>query len=338
MLDRQKNSSTFAVHGAAKLDIKQALSNIILYESKSLTSVAGSLPESAVTMVDKILKNTGKIVFSGIGKSGLVGQKLAATFSSLGIPSIFLHSCDALHGDLGVIQSNDIFIALSKSASGTELESILAFLNNNKNFTILICCNKGELCNLVNLVIQLPFEREACLLNLAPTSSSTVMMAFGDAVAVVVSSLRNFDKNCFARFHPSGVLGKRLLLTVKNFMYSEQLLPIIKKDSIFSEIIYTISTKKLGMGVVSDENNGLLGIITDGDLRRACDKFGPDVFSKNAVDIMTVNPKTIGINELAYDALNLMESFHITSLVVVENKIVVGVIHIHDLIRSGIKG
>ncbi len=351
MLDQQKDR-VFAVHGATvhgavkfdinKLDIKKAIADVILHESQSLTAVANSIPESTTVLVSKILKNTGKVVFSGIGKSGLVGQKLAATFSSLGIPSIFLHACDALHGDLGVIQPNDIFIALSKSGTGVELENIFASLNNSKNFTknytVLICCNKGSLCDLANLVVVLPLEREACPLNLAPTSSSTLMMAFGDAVAVVVSSMNNFDKNCFARVHPSGALGKRLVLSVNYFMFSGQNLPVITRDSSFSEILYTISSKKLGIGVVVDDKNSLCGIITDGDLRRACDKFGPDVFNKKATDIMTQHPKTINVNELALAALEIMENFNITSLVVVENNVAVGIVHIHDLIKAGIKG
>lgn len=346
MLDQQRENA-FAVRGASKLDVKQAISNVMLQEAQALTAVANNIPDAASILLSKILENKGKIIFSGIGKSGLVAHKLAATFSSLGIPSIFLHACDALHGDLGVIQNNDILIALSKSGTGVELENILVSLNNNKNFnknyTALICCNNGNLCNLVDLAVKLPLEREACPLNLAPTSSSTLMMAFGDALAVVVSSMHNFDKDCFARVHPAGALGKRLILTVNYFMSSGQNLPIIKRDSNFSEILYIISSKKLGIGVVVDDKNNLCGIITDGDLRRACDKFGPDVFNKKAPEIMTLNPKTINIDTLAYEALEVMENFNITSLVVVENKpagdkVAVGIIHIHDLIKAGIKG
>ncbi|MFH1254379.1 MAG: KpsF/GutQ family sugar-phosphate isomerase [bacterium] len=341
MLDQQKESA-FAVQGASKLGIKQAISNVILQESQALTAVASNIPESASVLVNKILKNTGKIVFSGIGKSGLVAQKLAATFSSLGIPSIFLHACDALHGDLGAIQNNDILIALSKSGTGSELENIIVSLKNNKNFTknytVLICCNNGSLSSLADLVVKLPLEREACPLNLAPTSSSTLMMAFGDAIAVVVSSMHNFDKNCFARVHPAGALGKRLILTVNYFMYSGIDLPLIPMNSNFSEILYIISSKKLGICIVADDKNNLCGIVTDGDLRRACDKFGPDVFNKKATDIMTLNPKTVNVEKLAYEALEIMENFKITSLVVVDGKVAVGIIHIHDLIKAGIKG
>lgn len=341
MLDQQKESA-FAVQGASKLGIKQAISNVILQESQALTAVANDIPESALVLVNKILSNSGKVIFSGIGKSGLVAQKLAATFSSLGIPSMFLHACEALHGDLGVVQPNDILIALSKSGTGTELENVIASLKNSKNFaknyTVLICCNNGNLCNLVDLVVRLPLEREACPLNLAPTSSSTLMMAFGDAVAVVVSSMHNFDKNCFARVHPAGALGKRLILTVNNFMYSGADLPLIAKDSNFSEITYVISSKKLGIAIVADDKNNLCGIVTDGDLRRACNKFGPDVFNKKAIDIMTLNPKTVNVDKLAYEALEMMENFKITSLVVVDGNVAVGIIHVHDLIKAGIKG
>ena len=196
----------------------------------------------------------------------------------------------------------------------------------------------GSLSSLVDLVIKLPLEREACPLNLAPTNSSTLMMAFGDAVAVVVSSMHNFDKNCFARVHPAGALGKRLILTVNHFMYSGSDLPLIAMDSKFSEILYAISSKKLGIVIVVNNKNDLCGIVTDGDLRRACDKFGPDVFNKKASDIMTLNPKTVNIEKLAYEALEIMENFKITSLVVIDGKIAVGIIHIHDLIKAGIKG
>lgn len=334
----QQESSKVSVKRTAKLDVKTALSNTILQESFALTNVSSNIPDSAVILVNKILNFSGKVIFSGVGKSGLIGQKLAATFSSLGIPSIFLHACDALHGDLGVVQLNDIFVALSKSATGTELESIFTYLNSLKIFTTLISCCEGDLCKFADLIIKLPLEREACTLNLAPTSSSTLMMAFGDALAVVISSLKDFNKDCFARFHPAGTLGRRLTLTAGYFMYSGQNLPLLCVDARFSDILYIISSKKLGMGVVVDKQKHLLGLITDGDLRRACDKFGPEVFTKTAFEIMSGDPKSIGVNNLAYKALEIMEVYNITSLVVIENEIVVGVVHIHDLVKAGIKG
>jgi arabinose-5-phosphate isomerase len=338
MLDQQKIGLS-PVQGAVRLKIKDVIANAILQESQALNDVARDIPEASILLVEKILSIKGKIIFSGIGKSGLVAQKLAATFSSLGFPSIFLHASDAMHGDLGVIQPQDLFVGISKSATGSDLETIYSFLDQNKIFSALICCGRGNLCSAAPLVVQLPFQREACLLNLAPTSSSTAIIAFGDALAVAVSSLKNFSKSDFAKNHPAGALGRRLLLTVQHFLNSSQDLPLLSANAKFSDVLYTISSKKLGVGVVVADDNRLLGMVTDGDLRRACDKYGPSVFDKNASEIMTLNPKTIDQTQLAIDALELMEAFNITSLVVTErNHIVVGVIHIHDLIKAGIKG
>lgn len=337
MLEQQKKDG-FAVRGAASLNIKDIISNVIANEAKSLLSLELNIPDEAIVLVDKILNLEGKVIFSGVGKSGLVAQKIAATFSSLGIPSIFVHACDALHGDLGIIQQNDLFVGLSKSATGDELECIYSVLNNKISSTVLICCGNGQLCSLASLVVKLPFQKEACQLNLAPTSSSTLMQAFGDALAVAVSSVKNFDKNDFAKNHPAGALGRRLLLTVQHFMHGGSLLPIIGLDAKFSEILYAISSKKLGVGIVVDNNNKLLGLVTDGDLRRACDKFGPSVFDKKASEIMTLNPKTIDQEQLAFKALEMMDDFNITSLIVTQHdNIVVGIIHVHDLIKAGIQ-
>lgn len=337
MLDQQKNES-FAMLGAARIKIKDLVSGVVAREASSLAVLERNVPESAVLLVEKIIGTRGKVIFSGIGKSGLVAQKLAATFSSLGIPSIFVHACEAMHGDIGVIQAHDLFVGLSKSGTGTELEGLYSALASQKNYSVLICCGDGHLCSVADLVVKLPFDKEACSLNLAPTSSSTVMIAFGDAIAVAVSTLKNFDKTDFAKNHPAGALGRRLVLTVQHFMHAFHALPLVLPTAEFSEILYEISSKKLGVGIVADSYKKLLGLITDGDLRRACDKFGPSVFSKKASEIMTVKPKTIDLNSLASQALAVMEDSNITSLIVVQNETVVGVIHIHDLIKAGIKG
>lgn len=337
MLEQQQKDS-FAVRGAASIKIKDIISEVIADEAYSLLSLKTNLPDEAILFAEKILSVQGKVIFSGIGKSGLIAQKIAATFSSLGIPAVFVHACDALHGDLGMIQQQDIFVGLSKSATGEELECIYSILKNRSIFSVLICCGNGQLCLLPNLVVRLPLQKEACPLNLAPTSSSTLMQSFGDALAVAVSSIKNFDKNDFAKNHPAGALGRRLILTVQHFMHGGSDLPTIFSDARFSEILYTISSKKLGVAIVVDENNKLRGLITDGDLRRACDKFGPNVFDKKAADVMTLKPKTIDVVELAFNALEIMDEFNITSLIVVNNEnVVAGVIHIHDLIKAGIK-
>jgi arabinose-5-phosphate isomerase len=270
MLGQQKIGLSH-LHGASHLKIKDVIAEAILQESRTLSGVARDIPETSILLVEKILNANGKLIFSGIGKSGLVAQKLAATFSSLGFPSIFLHACDAMHGDLGVIQPQDFFIGISKSATGSDLERIYAYLNQNNLFSALICCAQGYLCAAASLVVQLPFEREACFLNLAPTSSSTAMIAFGDALAIAVSSLKGFSKSDFACNHPAGALGRRLLLTVSHFIGNQQGLPFLKVNSTFSDVLYTISSKKLGVGIVVSDDNRLLGLITDGDLRRACD-------------------------------------------------------------------
>jgi len=316
--------------------IKQDLKSVLQKEANSILNLIKNLPNESVDLIKLILKTSGKVIFSGLGKSGLVAQKLAATFSSMGIPSIFLHPSEALHGDLGIVQKNDFIIALSKSGTGEELRLILQTLKN-KNKTTLICCNEGYLSSLSDLTIKLPFENEACNLGLAPTSSSTLMVAFGDSLAVVLSKLIGFEKQDFARNHPAGALGKQLLSTVKNFMYTDLSLPFVSKEDSFKDLLSITTEKKLGSAIVVDEDKKLLGIVTDGDLRRSCDKFGPELFSKKVEDVMTKSVKTIDENSKAYDALKIMEKFNITSLIVKKDAKVVGMIHLHDLVKAGIK-
>ncbi|HBS47990.1 TPA: D-arabinose 5-phosphate isomerase [Candidatus Dependentiae bacterium] len=334
----KKNSKKNALISPLILEeIKNDIIFVLKEESLAIANVANNFPQEAVNLTEKILCCNGRVVFSGMGKSGLIGRKIVATFASLGIPSTFIHPADALHGDLGMLQSSDLFIALSKSGSGVELEQVLQVLSSQGNDTALICCSSGSLSNHSGLVVQLPFAREACEMNLAPTSSSTIMLAFGDALAVATSKIKGFTKNDFAKFHPGGSLGKNLLLKVKSLMHPDSNLPFIAKDAPFQNFILTITKKKLGVGIVVDDHKNLLGIITDGDLRRACE-LGNLVFEKKAFEIMTPFPKTISPDELAYDALIKMENINITSLVVVENqKKVIGLIHIHDLLKAGIK-
>lgn len=316
-------------------DVTTALASVIRAEAEALLQLSFSLPAEAYRLVAAILAAKGKVVFSGIGKSGLVARKLVATFSSLGIASFFLHPTEAVHGDLGAVQPGDLFVALSKSGTGWELEYMLPVLQSQMIQTVLICCQRGALADRADLAVVLPLEKEACTFGLAPTSSSTLMMAFGDALAVVVSSMRSFTKQAFARNHPAGALGKKLLFTVRAFMLSGQALPLLAPDTPFRDLLVTITAKKCGVGIVVDEQQTLLGIVTDGDLRRACE-MGPLVFTTTAGAIATARPKTIGADALAYVALQTMEEFNITTLVVVEHERVVGLLHIHDLVKAGI--
>ncbi len=336
----QKNNSTNLnstnIPNANKENIKQKIINVLSEEKNSIEYLIQNIPSNAIDLVEKILKTTGRVVFCGMGKSGLIAKKLVATFSSMGTSSFFLHPSEALHGDLGMVQPNDFFVAISKSGTGPELEQIIPILTSQGNETCIICCADGKLCRLVDLSVSLPFKKEACLLNLAPTSSSTLTMAFGDAIAIAVSKSKGFGKNDFAKFHPAGALGKKLILKVSSLMHSKKSLPLLNVNTKFKDLLFTITNKKLGVGIVIDENQKLLGIITDGDLRRACE-LGPKVFEKTAQDIMTSSAKTIFVDTLAYNALQIMENHNITSLVITENDYTIsGLIHIHDLIKAGI--
>ncbi|MBU1007990.1 KpsF/GutQ family sugar-phosphate isomerase [Candidatus Dependentiae bacterium] len=331
---------------SSQVTIKNDLISVLEKEMQALLAAAQQLPDEGVSLVQEILRVRGRVVFSGMGKSGHIGRKLVATFSSMGTPSIFLHPSEALHGDLGMVRPDDLFIALSKSGTGTELTQVIDALRAQGNKTALICCRRGALSFLVDLSVCLPFDREACELNLAPTSSSTLMIAFGDAVAVAVSKAKGFEKNDFARAHPAGALGKQLLSTVQSFMYGKNELPLVQKESSFQDVIVKATAKKLGLVIVVDSLDNfdnidgcekLLGIITDGDLRRAC-KLGPELFEKRAHEIMTHNPKTVAAGVKAYAALEIMEEFNITSLVVTDKDRVVGIVHLHDLVKAGITG
>jgi len=315
--------------------IKNDLLNVLRMEAGSINYLIDNFPNGPVELVETILNTRGRIIFSGMGKSGHIARKLVATFSSMGTPSIFLHPSEALHGDLGMVGKEDLFIALSKSGTGAELTQVANALRMQGNKTVLICCRKGALAQVVDFVVCLPFEREACDMNLAPTSSSTLMIAFGDAVSVAVSKARGFEKDDFARTHPAGALGRRLISTVKMFMCGKDGLPFVQLESSFQDVIFEATSKKLGVAIVVDKEKKLQGIVTDGDLRRACE-FGPALFDKKAEDIMTKNPKVVGVNEKAYYALEVMEKFNITTLVVTDKGVAVGLIHIHDLVKAGL--
>lgn len=317
--------------------VNEALKTVLCQETDALVLCIQHFPENASVLVDDIVQTSGKIIISGMGKSGLIGKKIVATFSSLGLPAIFLHPSEALHGDLGVVSHNDYFIAISKSGTGSEFETIIPVIRSRGVKTALICCNQGALTSYVDTPVMLHCGKEACDLNLAPTSSSTVTLAFGDALAVVASRLKGLTSQEYALNHPAGALGKRLLWTVRSFMVSGDQLPLLHPTTTFTDLLVAMTRKKFGAGIVVDDHGRLVGLITDGDLRRACN-LGPDVFSKTAALIMTPNPKTIAPHELGYRAIDVMEKFNITSLVVTENDgTVVGLVHIHDLIKAGLR-
>ena len=318
--------------------VRDGLITVLQEEANSILYLIDNFPKNSLIFVEKAVLCKGRVIFTGMGKSGHIGKKLAATFSSIGIPAYFLHPAEALHGDLGIVTNNDLIVALSKSGSGPELSQILPILKKQGNYTILISCEKGSLVKEVDLSITLPLKKEACLLNLAPTSSSTLMLAFGDAVGIVASSIKGFNKEEFAKFHPGGSLGKTLLLDVGSFIEHDVKLPFLYPGDSFKEVVLTITAGKKGVGIVTDHQLKPLGIITDGDLRRSYEKSGDNKESRfKACDIMTPHPRTISSDTLAITALEIIEYYEITSLLITENEKVVGLIHIHDIIKAGIK-
>jgi arabinose-5-phosphate isomerase len=319
------------------LDYKQIAKETLEIEAKTLLKASENICDDFKDAVELILNCKGKLVVSGVGKSGLIGAKMAATFASTGTPSFFLHPTEALHGDLGMISKDDVVIAISYSGESEELSLILPHI---KRFNVpLIGMTKNRnstLASYSDLVIDILVQKEACPLNIAPTSSTTLTLALGDALAVALMKARDFKKDDFASFHPGGALGKKLFVKVNNLMIKDNL-PIISKNRTIKEAILEISKARLGTVLITDEANKLTALLSDGDIRRALmsDNFSLD---DNVLKYATLNPISIDDEEmLASDALVLIEQKKIQLLVVTDkNKNIKGVLHIHTLIEKGI--
>jgi arabinose-5-phosphate isomerase len=273
----------------------------------------------------------GRVVVTGMGKSGIIAQKIAATLSSTGSPALFLHPAEAIHGDLGVLMPGDVVIALSASGETEEILRLLATLKRKGDALISFCCNLGStLATASDVALDCGVEREACSMNLAPTASTTAMLALGDALAVAVSLRKGFRPEDFAELHPGGKLGKRLA-SVRDLMHKGDDVPVVSPHTPMTDVIYEMSSKKLGMTTVQDQGR-LVGVISDGDLRRLLEHEGGAALSKTAGEAMNPHPRTIASSELAARALALLEERKITSLIVVnEAQQVEGVLHLHDL-------
>jgi arabinose-5-phosphate isomerase len=285
----------------------------------------------AVEIVVRCGEGKGRVIVTGMGKSGIIAQKIAATLSSTGSPAQFLHPAEAVHGDLGVLMSGDVVIALSASGETEEILRLLATLKRKGDALISFCCNlSSTLAQASDVCLDCSVQREACVLNLAPTASTTAMLALGDALAVAVSLRKGFRAEDFAELHPGGKLGKQLA-KVGDLMHAGEDLPVVALGTPMSDVIYEMSSKKLGMTTVQ-ENGRLRGVISDGDLRRLLEREGGAALTRTAGEAMNPNPKTIAANELAARALALLEERKITSLIVVDaNQHVEGVVHLHDL-------
>ncbi len=310
---------------------------VLEIEVRAIAGLLERLDHRFTEAVDLLYRCAGKVVVSGMGKSGLIGQKIAATLASTGTPAFFLHPAEGIHGDLGMLARRDALIAISNSGETEEVLKLLPFV---KRLNIPVVAMTGRVQSTLaknsEVVLDVSVGEEACPMGLAPTASTTATLAMGDALAIALLQKRGFREEDFAQFHPGGTLGRRLLLKVRDLMHVGEAVPRVTHQASAREAILVMTTKKLGMTTVIDEAGRLLGVITDGDLRRFLER-GADLTTAKAVDLASKNPKTIGPDELAARAVQVMEDFSITSLVVLENQQrLVGVIHLHDLLKSGI--
>lgn len=316
-------------------NIQQIAIRTIELEAASVAGLARYIDASFAQAIELIYNSKGRLVVSGIGKSAIIAQKMVATFNSTGTPALYMHAADAIHGDLGMVQQQDTVMIVSKSGNSPEIKLLVSLIKNFGNTLIgMVESNRSFLALQSDLVLYTTVEKEACPNNLAPTSSTTAQMVMGDAMAICLMELNNFTGQDFARFHPGGVLGKKLYLRVAD-LYPQNEKPSVLPGQSLKEVIVEMTRTRLGATSVVDETNGLLGIITDGDLRRMLEKNAV-LDGVQAADVMTGHPKTAAPEELAVEALNTMRRYSISQLVVAKDNQYLGMIHVHDLIREGL--
>ena len=317
--------------------VNELAKEVLDIEAKSILRLKNNIGEEFDKAIDILYNCKGRVIVTGMGKSGLIGKKIAATMSSTGTPTYFLHPAESTHGDSGVITRNDVIIAISNSGETQELLNLLPLI---KRFGCEMIGMTGNLNSTLSktseVVLDISVEREACPLGKAPTASTTATLAMGDALAVCLMEKKGFTKEDFLLFHPSGKLGKGLTYKVRDLMITGDKMPVVSESESFKDVINTISEYKLGMAMVLNDDKTLAGVLTDGDIRRTVVKY-PDTSNIKVKDVMTVNPKRITSDAYAASALNLMEKYSITALAVVdEGNVPVGVIHVHDLLRAGV--
>ncbi len=314
--------------------INAALRTISL-EAESITGLQSFITDDFVAGVEQIAHSKGRFVVSGIGKSAIIAQKIVATLNSTGTPALFMHAADAIHGDLGMIQPDDVVMIISKSGDSPEIKVLASLIKNFGNTLIGMVGNtQSYLATHSNIVLNTTIQQEACPNNLAPTTSTTAQMVMGDALAVCLMELKGFNSHDFAKYHPGGMLGKKLYLRVADLAAQNEK-PAVAASAGIKEVILEMTAKRLGTAVVVGAQQEVLGIITDGDLRRMLEKTN-DFNGLTATDIMTANPKQIAADALATEALDTLRHNNISQLVVIENQTYAGVLHLHDLIREGI--
>jgi len=316
-------------------NIQNTAKKVIETEANALLHLMDLIDDDFERCVQAILASKGRVVVTGVGKSAIIAQKIVGTMNSTGTPALFMHAVDAIHGDLGMIQAEDLVVCVSKSGNTPEIKVLVPLVKRMGSQLIALVSNtQSYLADHADFVLNATIDAEACPNNLAPTTSTTAHMALGDALAICLLEAKGFSAEDFAKYHPGGTLGKQLYLTVEDVVQKD-LVPIIKEDASLSDVIMEISSKRLGATAVVGPEGELRGIITDGDLRRMLQKQ-QDLTTVKAADIMTKAPKVISKNEFAIRALNQMKAYNITQLVAMDEDNVLGFVHIHDLMKEGI--
>ena len=319
-----------------KNNILENAKQTILAESIAIANLVNFLDDDFENAINFIHNSNGRVIVTGIGKSANIATKIVATFNSTGTPSIFMHAADAIHGDLGTIQKNDVVICISKSGNTPEIKVLVPLIKNSNNKVIAITGNADSFLGTeADFTLNTYVEKEACPNNLAPTTSTTAQLVMGDALAVCLLKMKGFTSTDFAKYHPGGALGKRLYLRVSDLIKNNDA-PKVSETTPVSEVIVEITEKRLGVSAVVDFNENLIGIITDGDIRRMLSNTS-DIRSLSAKDIMGKNPKTISENAMAIEALEVLENNNVSQILVVnKDQKYIGVVHLHDLLKEGI--
>ena len=314
--------------------ISTAVSTIQL-EADAIKKLQDYIDADFVKAIESVAASRGRLVVSGIGKSAIIAQKIVATFNSTGTPALFMHAADAIHGDLGMVQKDDVIIIISKSGDSPEIKVLVTLIKNFGNLLIAIVGNTSSfLARQSDIILNTTVDQEACPNNLAPTTSTTAQMVMGDALAICLMEMKGFGTADFAKFHPGGILGKKLYLRVTD-LSSQNERPAVLRNATISQVIVEMTQKRLGTTAVIENDNSIAGIITDGDLRRMLEQT-TDYAHLLAKDIMSENPATVDADVLAADALETMKAKNISQLIVTENNRYKGIIHLHDLVREGI--